>query len=216
MSGGRAIWTSKRCGGYAKKRSIPLSLGGAFGEFFRCKWGCFTGQFGQSKVDPRSAWPRRVRVRPRRNAAFVVVRSSGHSNPMGAIGRRIRSRWQSGAGAEFTLATTEAGDWAIRMLQSMLAFDILLRAGRFPGKQHLGLNRQDTASGAAEWRPCLRVANLVHDGAGGHSDRVSTLPSGKVLLAGFTAISDDELKEAKKQRLPGLIDRLRCRLPSRQ
>jgi len=35
------------------------------------------------------------------------------------------------------------------------------------------------------------------------------LPSGKVLLTGFTAISDEELKEAKQIGSPGLIDRLR-------
>jgi hypothetical protein len=35
------------------------------------------------------------------------------------------------------------------------------------------------------------------------------LPSGKVLLTGFTAISDAELKEAKQIGSPGLIDRLR-------
>jgi hypothetical protein len=35
------------------------------------------------------------------------------------------------------------------------------------------------------------------------------LPSGKVLLTGFTAISDAELKEAKQRGSAGLIDRLR-------
>ena len=152
---------------------------------------------GRSPVAP----PRRVRVRSRRNAAFVAVRSSGHSNPWEQSPEEFDPDGESGAGAEFTLATTEAGDWAIRMLQSMLAFDIL-RAGRFPGKQHLALNDRIPLRAPLNGDPACVLRNLVMTGPEGIPTGFQ-LPSGKVLLAGFTAISDDELKEAKQSGSPG-------------
>ena len=54
--------------------------------------------------------------------------TSGHSNPWEQSPAEFDTDRESGAGVEFTLATTEPGDWAIRTLQSMLAFDILLTA----------------------------------------------------------------------------------------
>jgi len=109
---------------------------------------------------------------------------------------------------EFTLAATEAGDWAIRTLQSMMGFDILLGAGRFPGKQYLGLNDRIPLGAPLNGDPACVLRNLVMTEPEGIPTEFR-LPSGKVLLTGFTAISDEELREAKQSGCPGLIDRLR-------
>jgi hypothetical protein len=53
----------------------------------------------------------------------------------------------------------------------------------------------------------MRLAKPNHEPEG--IPAAFQLPYGKLLLTGFTAISDDELKEAKQSGSPGLIDRLR-------
>jgi hypothetical protein len=109
---------------------------------------------------------------------------------------------------EFTLATTEVGDWAIRALQSMLAFDILLWAGRYPNKEFISLNDRIPLRAPLNDDPSCVLRNLVLTEPEGIPTEFQ-LPSGRVLLTGFTAISDDELKEAKQSGSQDLIDRLR-------
>lgn len=186
----------------------PALFGPRFRGIFPLQMGMFTGQFGQSKVDPRWLHHGVFEFAPAETRHSWLYVTSGHSNPWEQSPEEFDPDGESGAGAEFTLATTEAGDWAIRTLQSMLAFDILLRAGRFPGKQHLGLNDRIPLRAPLNGDPACVLRNLVMTGPEGIPIGFQ-LPSGKVLLAGFTAISDDELKEAKQSGSPGLIDRLR-------
>jgi hypothetical protein len=96
----------------------------------------------------------------------------------------------------------------------MLAFDLLLWADRFPGKEYLGVNDRVPLRAPLNGDPSCVLRNLVMTEAEGIPGEFQ-LPSGRVLLAGFTAISDDELLQAKKNGSPALIDKS-CRVPSRQ
>jgi hypothetical protein len=169
----------------------------------------FTGQFGQSEVDPRWLHYGVFEFAPTETRPSWLYVTSGHSNPWEQSPEEFDANAESGSGAEFTLATTEPGDWAIRTLQSMLAFDILLWAGRFPGMECLGLHDRIPLRAPLNGDPACVLRNLIMTEPEGIPVEFQ-LPSGTVLLTGFTAISDDELGEAKQNGSSGLIDRLRA------
>jgi hypothetical protein len=168
----------------------------------------FTGQFSQTSVDPRWLFYGVFEFAPTEARHSWLYVTSGHSNPWEQSPEEFNADGESGAGVEFTLATTEPGDWAIRALQSMLAFDILLGAGRFPGKDYLGLNDRIPLRAPLNGDPACVLRNLVMTEPEGIPTEFQ-LPSGKVLLTGFTAISDGELNEAKERGSSSLVDRLR-------
>jgi len=93
----------------------------------------------------------------------------------------------------------------------MLAFDILLWAGRFPDKEYLGLNDRIPLRAPLNGDPACVLRNLIMTEPEGIPTGFQ-LPSGKALLTGFTAISDDELEEAKQRKV--LRDRRSERQPS--
>jgi hypothetical protein len=168
----------------------------------------FTGQFGQSKVDPRWLHHGVFEFAPTETRKSWLYVTSGHSNPWEQSPDEFDPDGESGTGVEFTLATTEAGDWAIQTLQSMLAFDILLGTGRFPGREYIGLNDRIPLRAPLNGDPFCVLRNLIMTEPEDIPSEFK-LPSGKVLLTGFTAISDTELNEAKQSGSAVLIDRLR-------
>ncbi|MGA1341449.1 MAG: suppressor of fused domain protein [Hyphomonas sp.] len=169
----------------------------------------FTQQFGQSEIDPRWLHYGVFEFAPTISRRSWLYLTSGHSNPWEQSPADYDPSGESGIGVEFTLATTEPGDWAIRTLQSMLAFDILLWAGRFPGKEYIGLGDRIPLRAPVNGDAQCALRNLVMTEAEGIPDEFQ-LPSGKVILTGFTAITDAELSEAKQHGTPALVDRLRA------
>ena len=137
----------------------------------------------------------------RRSWLYVT---SGHSNPWEQAPADYDPEGESGKGVEFTLATTEPGEWAVTALQSMLAFELLLWAGRFPGREYIGVGDRIPLNGQAQ----CALRNLVMTEAEGIASEFQ-LPSVKVILTGFTAVTDAEFNEANQQGSSALIDRLR-------
>jgi hypothetical protein len=168
----------------------------------------FVEQFSQSQVDPRWLFHGVLEFAPTAARHSWLYVTSGYSNPWEEAPDEFNPDGQSGSGVEFTFATTEPGDWAIRTLQSMLAFDILLAAGRYPGRECLGVNDRIPLRTPLNGDPACVLRSLIMTQPEGIPGEFK-LPSGEVLLTGFTAISDIELEEAKRTGSPALIDRLR-------
>lgn len=186
----------------------PALFGRRIRGIFPLQMEMFTGQFRQSRVDPRWLHYGVFEFAPTETRRSWLYVTYGHSNPWEQSPEEFDPDGESGLGVEFTLATTEAGDWAIQTLQSMLAFDILLAAGRFPGKECLGWNDTIPLRAPLNGDHTCVLRNLVMT----EPEDIPTefhLPSGKVLLTSFTALSDDELKEAKQGDFNSLLGRLR-------
>lgn len=185
---------------------------GLFGEqmrgIFPLSFDLFTERFSQTDVDPRWLHYGVFEFAPTRQRPSWLYVTSGHSNPWEQEPEEYDPGGESGVGAEFTFATTEAGDWAIRALQCMLAFDLLLGAGRFPGREFLSLHDRIPLRAPLNGEPECILRNLVMTEAEGIEGEFQ-LPSGKVILTGFTAISDAELAVAKQSSSADLIDQLR-------
>jgi len=186
----------------------PALFGPCARGIFPLQMEIFTGQFGQTKVDPRWLHYGVLEFAPTETRNSWLYVTSGHSNPWEQSHEQFDGDGESGAGVEFTLAATEAGDWAIQTLQSMLAFDILLCAGRYPGREYIGLNDRIPLRAPLNGNPSCVLRNLVMTEPEDIPSEFQ-LPSGKVLLTSFTAISDAELNEAKQSGSASLIDRLR-------
>jgi hypothetical protein len=168
----------------------------------------FERRFGQVEIDPRwlSFGVFEFAPMPQRPSWLYVT--SGYSNPWDQEPEDYDPNRESGSGVEFTLAVSEQGDWAIETLQAMLAFDLLLGAGRFPGQDRFSLHARIPLRGPINGRAECRIRNLLlverEDGP-----QEFTLPSGEVILVGFTGITDDELAFAKTHGSPALLEKLR-------
>jgi len=182
----------------------PELFGSASEGIYPLSQELFSSRFGQDDIDPR--WPfSGVFVFPPSQArAFWLYVTSGHSNPWDEEPEAYSPEGPSGTGIEFMLAAAERGDWAIRTLQNMLAFDLLLRAGRFPGRGSIQPgNRIPLRSPIDGDETCL-IRNLVA------ADAVDlpagfVLPSGRVQFVVFAGATDAEIAHAKEHGSDDLL-----------
>jgi hypothetical protein len=169
----------------------------------------FESRFGQSDVDPRWLFQGVFEFPPTPNRNSWLYVTSGYSNPWDEESNSYSPSRPSGAGVEFTFAVSEQGDWAIGTLQSMLAFDLLLGAGRFPNGKRLALHDRIPLRAPLNGKADCEIRNLIlverEDGP-----QEFSLPSGEVILIGFTGVTDAELAFAKANGSAALIDRLRA------
>jgi hypothetical protein len=169
----------------------------------------FGRQFGQHDIDPRWLFLGVFEFAPTAERSSWMYVTSGYSNPWDDEPGDYDPNGESGRGVEFTFAVSEQADWAIQTLQSMLAFDLLLGAGRFPGRDQLSLHDRIPLNAPLNGDEDCQIRNLVlverEDGP-----QEFALPSGEVILVGFTGITDGELAFAKSHGSPALLEKLRA------
>ena len=169
----------------------------------------FADRFRQSDIDPRWLFYGVFEFAPTADRSSWLYVTSGHSNPWDQETSDYDPDGESGAGVEFIFAVSEQGDWAIQTLQNMLAFDLLLGAGRFAGSDRMMLHSRIPLRSPLNGDPDCQIRNLMlverEDGP-----KVFSLPSGEVILIGFTGMTDTELAFAKAHGSPALLDRLRA------
>jgi hypothetical protein len=168
----------------------------------------FSSRFGQEDVDPLWLFHGVFEFAPTPDRPSWLYVTSGHSNPWHQDPADLDPRGESGEGVEFTFAVSEQGDWAIAILQQMLAFDLLLTADRIPGAQRLALHDRIPLRAPLNGQPACQLRNLMLVEREGGSQTFS-LPSGEVILVGFTGMTDPELAFAKAHGSPALLERLR-------
>jgi hypothetical protein len=169
----------------------------------------FAERFGQADVDPRWLFYGVFEFAPTPDRSSWVYVTSGSSNPWETEPDAYDPAGESGAGIEFLLPTSEPGDWAIQTLQTMLAFDLLLAAGRFPNAQPLAFGDRVPLRAPINGEAACAIRNLVVTEPEGLATGFS-LPSGTVLFGAFTGITDDERDFAKAEGSDVLVERLRA------
>jgi hypothetical protein len=92
----------------------------------------FRGQFRQTSIDPRWLTYGAFESRPNGTRASWLYVSSGLSNAW--EGDSTKPDEVSGLGCEFVFECPSQSTWALLLLHSMVAFQILLSVGRFEGK----------------------------------------------------------------------------------
>lgn len=145
-------------------------------------------RFSATRLDPRWLHHGVIEFAPTQDRASWVYVTSGHSNPYDFDEHCDEVRDE--AGVEFALAVTEPGDWAIRCLQSILAFDTLLRAGHYPGSEPLDLYDRIPLHEPLNGDPKCILRRLMVTEASAYPG--FDTPVGKVAIKSLTAISDKE------------------------
>jgi hypothetical protein len=181
----------------------PLSRG-----IFPLSQELFARQFSQHDIDPRWLFYGVLEYPPTEQRNSWLYATSGLSNPWDNEREAYDPSGRSGSGVEFVFPVSEQGDWAIRTLQSMLAFDLLLTAGRFERKMPLTLGDRIPLRAPLNGDPACAIRNLVVVMPEGFPADFS-LPSGKVALLAFTGLTDLELDSAKTSGSAAVVDRLR-------
>jgi hypothetical protein len=154
----------------------------------------FTTVFQQKSVDPRWLTEGVFECPPngaRENWLYV---SSGLSNAWEADASNPGKA--SGLGCEFIFECPQQSRWALVLLRRMVAFQILLSVGRFPGKGPLQIWDRiplrgpiDGASSALNW---VLLAPSLNFG------EPQQLPSGQFQFMEFIGITEDEAEYARK------------------
>lgn len=163
----------------------------------------FRDMFAQSEIDPR--WLHvGVMVSPPADArsSWLYV-SSGLSNPWDSETPEA----VSGLGREFVLETRERADWAILRLQHVIAFELLLAAGRYPGKQPLHMFDRLPLRGPITFTGSSPIHYLLVVGFPAQPSRFR-LESGEVELISLVGITDDEAGYARFRDGESLVGEL--------
>jgi hypothetical protein len=91
----------------------------------------FTEVFKQSKIDPRWLHYGVIEFEPTTDRLTWLYVTSGASNPWELEPSEYAKSEFSGFGTEIVLEVNEQSEWAIMVLQRLLAFNILLTHGRY-------------------------------------------------------------------------------------
>lgn len=170
--------------------------------------GLFHERFGQADVDPRWTFYGVFEFAPTADRPSWVYVTSGHSNPWESAQEPGGPDDLSGAGVEFLLATAEQGDWAIRTLLDLLAFDLLLCAGRYPGSSPLGPGDRVPLRAPINGDEACLIRNVLAT----HTDDVwpgFALPSGYVRFLTLAGATDREVAHARTTSTDRLVEMLR-------
>jgi len=165
----------------------------------------FTNVFRQESYDPRWLTHGVFEFEPTEERPSWIYVSSGLSNAWEAD--RPEPNGPSGLGYEFVFQCLTQSRWALLLLQRMVAFQILLAAGRFPGRGRLAIwdriplrSPIDGESSQLTW--VVLTPSIEYAG-------VKQLPSGQFQFAQFVGITE---KEAEYARTSGSEELLRLLL----
>ena len=167
----------------------------------------FARHFGCEDVDPTWLFYGVSEFAPTPERASWLYVTSGHSNPWGDDPADYPSNTLSGYGVEFMIATNESADWAIELLQTMLAYDLLLRAGHFEGRSALSVDARIPLASPSEDAEDNDLHSVIVVTPAG-LPREFRLPSGQVELLTFVGITSAEMAFARDNGSEALISRL--------
>lgn len=161
-------------------------------------------------VDPRWLTHGVFRFAPTATRNSWLCVTSGLSNPWETEPRDYSPTDRSGSGVELVLQTHEKSDWAVRHLRNLLAYQLLLLAGQFPGREPLDPGDRVSFGGPIDGSTAGPVTVSLATAPEGIAPSF-TLPSGRVEFVHFTGITDSEAAFARAGNKTGLIGRLRAR-----
>lgn len=163
--------------------------------------------FPNAQVDPRWLHYGVFELSPTKTRESWVYVTSGHSNPWDTLPEEYNPDTISGSGVEFSIEALERGDWAIRFLLRMLAFDLLLSSGHFGEKPPLNLHDRIPIGGPIDGNAETSITNVILHAPESYSTSFQ-LPSGKVDILQFIGVTDAERDFARDEGFPKLRDKL--------
>jgi hypothetical protein len=191
-----------------EEKIFPEFFGSTHRGIFVLDQELFASRFNVVDIDPRWLFYGVLEFAPTLTRPSWLYVTSGYSNPWDDEPKNYDPAGLSGAGVEFVFATAEQGDWAVRTLQNMLAFDLLLCANRFANGKPLGVGDRVPLRAPLNGDPGCLIRSLVMVEPEDIPDGFA-LPSGTARFQGFTGATDAEITFAKEHTSAQLIDALR-------
>lgn len=175
----------------------PALFGPVTRGIFPLDQGLFA-RFGDAAVDPRWLTHGVLEFAPHEDRKSWLYASSGLSNPWDVAPEDYDPAGETGAGIEFIMETEVSADWAIRVLQNMVAYDLLLAAGQFGDRPPIGLHNRIPLGGAIDGQDntVLRAVKTIRPPE--FQDDIA-LPSGSFSLMEFVGISEAEVELGKAE-----------------
>ncbi len=165
----------------------------------------FVDTFKQESFDPRWLFSGVFESPPNdRHSSWLYV-SSGLSNP-----------WEddapdptgvSGLGCELVLESVARGEWAIRRVQHLVAFQTLLACGRYPGRGLLDVHDRIPLRAPITPEPSELTWLFVAEPEGYPAS--AQLPSGRVDFLHVVGITEAEARLARERGGGELVELLR-------
>jgi len=165
------------------------------------------GVFKQ-EPDPRWLFTGVFESEPSSKHAGWVYVSSGLSNPWEQDGPAESPDELSWLGVEFLLRSSQQGAWAIRIVQRIAAYEILLAHDRFPGRERLGFGDRIPLGGPMVPGSEGLLTHLLVAPPADQQD-VFQLESGCVDLIQLVGITEREAAFGKQNGLDPLLELLR-------
>src|SRR5579863_7407194 len=165
----------------------------------------FTSVFRQDSYDPRWLTHGIIEFEPTDERTSWLYVSSGLSNPWEEDSFRPDDR--SGIGCEFIFQSPTQSFWAISFLQRMLAFQLILAAGRFPGRGLLEVWHRVPLRGPIDGKSSLITWVLLTPAA--EFGPIQQLSSGRFQFIEFVGITEDEAEFARQKSGEQLLALLR-------
>jgi hypothetical protein len=142
-----------------------------------------------------------------KHAGWVYV-SSGLSNPWEQDGPAQAADEPSWLGVEFLLCTTEQGPWAIRIVQRIAAYEILLAHDRFPGRGRLNFGDRIPLGGPMVPGSESQLTHLLVAPPAA-SQQPLQLESGSVDFVQLIGVTEQEAAFGRARGLESLLELLR-------
>jgi hypothetical protein len=173
---------------------------------FAIPYEMFARTFRQADVDPRWLHYGVFEYPPMPGRHSWVYATSGLSTPWEA--QEAGENLVSGLGCEFVLESSVQGDWAIRRLLQVMAYQILLCHDRYPGREALGVfDRIPLRSPIWDGESDLQFLIIA---PADPSIGTQKLESGQFELIRVVGITEAEAAFARAKSGDALMERLRA------
>lgn len=183
----------------------PSLFGGVSRGIFVVPLDSFSTTFGQADIDPRWLHYGVFEFAPTPSRASWVYVTSGMSTPWDSVDGESDST--SGLGCEFLFESNVQGDWAVRRLWHLMAFQILLCHGRYPGRESLSVfDRVPLHSPISFDESAIQILMLA---PAEEPLRTQQLESGEFWFLRVVGITDEEAAFARATDGARLLDELR-------
>ncbi len=182
----------------------PELFGANTGGIYNLDAGMFE-TFGLKSPDPRWLTMGVIVYPPNEKRSSWLYATSGLSNPWGDDVPDPRT--PSGLGCEFVMETPEQADWALFTVRRVLAFQILLAAGLFQGRDPLGIGDRLPMQGPLDGGNSKLTYCIIAppDGYPGSLQ----MPSGSVQFMHIIGATEQEAGLAREKGLAALLELLR-------
>jgi hypothetical protein len=192
---------------YREETLYPELFGKARRGIFPLDFELFSETFAQEEVDPRWLHLGILEYGPTPGRSSWLYVSSGGSTPWETEPDKYDVDDYSWLGVEFVIETPSQADWPIRVLQRLLAYQVLLTHGRFGDYSPLDYGHRLPVGGTVDGSTGSKLTVLAIAKPTHYPSSVQ-LPSGKFDFLHVVGITEQERDFAKATSTAELIAKL--------